>query len=111
MTEDPRPARRRLSSRALRTWAWVTGLATFASPAVALGLEPKPATVAATADGPRRAIIVRRTITRRVIVRHRSRPSGVRYVYTSGAQAGGTTSTGSGGGAPAPAPAATTGGS
>ncbi len=111
MTDGPTP-RRRLSRPALRAWAWVAGIATFASPAVALGLHPKPASAAAgQAPRPRRVIVVR-TITRRVIVERPSRPSGVRYVYTGGGSVG---SSSSGGGssrpASAPAPAGTTGGS
>jgi hypothetical protein len=112
MTETARPPRRRLSKRALRAWAWVAGAATFVSPAVALAVQPKPATAAhAPTRAPRRAVVVRK-ITRRVIVTQPARPSGVRYVVVGG---GSSSSSSSGGGSasqpPAPASATTTGGS
>lgn len=76
MTEA-RP-RRRLSKRALRAWAWVAGIATFATPAAALGAEPKAPSN--DHDGSARPVVIVRTVTRRVIVRERSRPTGIRYV-------------------------------
>jgi uncharacterized membrane protein YgcG len=123
MTEAADP-RRRLSRRALRAWAWVAGLATFASPAAALAVQPKAEVPETARERPCRQIVIHRTVVRRVIVREPAAPSGVRYVYAGGSSgsiasgsssgwvgSGGSTSSGSGGSAPAPAPATTTGGS
>ena len=103
---DARPQaprkRRRLSKRALRTWAWLAAGLAFFSPWTILGLSPKPA-VSATekpprAPRPRRVIIVRK-ITRRVIVKDKAKPQPVHYVYSGGSPSGS-----SGGSYSAPAP-------
>lgn len=109
MTESTPAPRRRLSRRALRAWAWVAGAATFASPAAALAVQPKPDVAAAGTHEVRRPVIVVRKVTRRVIVREPATSGGVRYVYTGGGSSASTTV--SSGGGSAPAPATTTGGS
>jgi hypothetical protein len=112
MTDRPRPASRRLSRRALRAWAWIAGLATFASPAAALAMQPKPSVAAAEAARTRRPVIVVRKVTRRVIVREPAASGGIRYVYTGGGSGGSSSGSSSAASAPVPAPAPTsTGGS
>jgi hypothetical protein len=114
MTETANP-RRRLSRRALRAWAWVAGLATFASPAAALAMQPKPAAPAGPSERPHRPVVIHRTVVRRVIVREPAGPSQVRYVYAGGSSGSSGSNVSSVGSAPAPAPApapaTTTGGS
>jgi hypothetical protein len=98
MTE--RPARRaRLSKRALRTLAWVSGGVAFLSPWAVLGLSPRPAAQAAPTQTERPVVIVKK-ITRRIVVQDTATPAPVRYVVSS-----------SGGGSTSSAPVTSTSGS
>ncbi|MFB3737612.1 MAG: hypothetical protein ACE14W_01435 [Candidatus Velamenicoccus archaeovorus] len=99
MTE--RPVRRsRLSKRALRTVAWISGGVAFLSPWAVLGVSPKPAAQAAS-PRPKRPVVIVRKVTRRVVVQDTATPAPVRYVVSGP----------SGGAAPAAAPVTSTSGS
>jgi hypothetical protein len=91
MTERARPAprRRRLSRRALRTWAWIAGGAALFLPLGALAAQPKVATAAAASR------------PRPVVVAPQAKTTPPQIVYTGGGSS-------SNGGA---APVTTTGGS
>ena len=103
MTKHVRPAprRRRLSRRALRTWAWIAGGAALFAPLGALAAQPKVATVAA-ASRPR-PVVIHKVLRRVVVVAPQAKTPPPQIVYTGGGSSG----SGSGGAAPV----TTTGGS
>src|SRR5262245_2502443 len=90
MTTDnaaaPAPRRpRRMSKRALRVAAWVTGGVAFAAPWGALALHPKP--VAASAPPPVQQVIIRRIIRHVYTQAPVKAPPKVRYVFAPAAAA------------------------
>lgn len=95
----PAPRRRRLSRRALRTWAWIAGGAALFAPLGALAAQPKVATVAA-ASRPR-PVVIHKVLRRVVVVAPQAKTPPPQIVYTGGGSSGN-------GGA---APTTTTGGS
>lgn len=99
MTEHARsaPRRRRLSRRALRTWAWIAGAAALFVPLGALADQPKVTTSA----GATRPVVIHKVLRRVVVVAPQAKTTPPQIVYTGGG------SSGSGGAAPV----TTTGGS
>jgi hypothetical protein len=97
MTEHARPRRRRLSRRALRTWAWIAGGTALFVPLSALAAQPK----VATAAGPSRPVVVHKILRRVIVVAPQANTSPPQIVYVGGGSSGGGTA----------APVTTTGGS
>jgi hypothetical protein len=98
MTTEAAPRKKRMSKRALRAWAWVTGAVSFALPGALFTVAPKPAVADAVPVKPK--VIVRHKVVKRVVwVTDAPAASAPQVTYVSGP-------------APAaPAPAANTGGS
>lgn len=82
-----RAARTRLGKGALRAWAWVSSGVAFLLPFGALSAAPKPAEPDVA---PSPAVIVRRLVTHRVIVRRVVQPA-PQVVYATGGAAGSAT--------------------